>query len=39
MQATEYITKRLNELAQHKAQFEQAFYFLEDEELFFIPEG
>ena len=26
-------------MAQHKAQFERAFYFLEDEELFFIPEG
>jgi hypothetical protein len=26
-------------LSQHKAQFERAFYFLEDEELFFIPEG
>ena len=39
MQAPEYITNRLNELAQHKAQFEQVFYFLEDDELFFIPEG
>ena len=39
MQAPEYITNRLNELSQHKAQFERAFYFLEDEELFFIPEG
>lgn len=39
MQAHEYITNRLNELAQHKAQFERAFYFLEDDELFFIPEG
>ena len=39
MQAHEYIANRLNELAQHKAQFERAFYFLEDEELFFIPEG
>jgi hypothetical protein len=39
MQAQEYIGNRLNELAQHKAQFERAFYFLEDEELFFIPEG
>ncbi len=39
MQAQEYITTRLNELAQHKAQFERAFYFLEDDELFFIPEG
>ena len=26
-------------MAQHKAQFEQVFYFLEDDELFFIPEG
>gem|GEM_PF-5396180 len=39
MQTPEYIANRLNELAQHKAQFERAFYFLEDEELFFIPEG
>ena len=39
MQAQEYIGNRLNELSQHKAQFERAFYFLEDEELFFIPEG
>lgn len=39
MQAPEYIANRLNELAQHKAQFEQVFYFLEDDELFFIPEG
>ena len=39
MQAPEYITNRLNELAQHKAQFELVFYFLEDDELFFIPEG
>jgi len=39
MQAQEYIGNRLNELAQHKAQFEQVFYFLEDDELFFIPEG
>ena len=39
MQAQEYIGNRLNELAQHKAQFERVFYFLEDEELFFIPEG
>ena len=39
MQAQEYIGNRLNELSQHKAQFERAFYFLEYEELFFIPEG
>ena len=39
MQANAYISDRLKELAQHKAQFERAFYFLEDEELFFIPEG
>lgn len=39
MQTPEYIANRLNELAQHQAQFERAFYFLEDEELFFIPEG
>ena len=39
MQAHEYITNRLKELAQHKAQFERAFYFLEDDELFFIPES
>ena len=39
MQANAYISDRLKELAQHKAQFERAFYFLEDDELFFIPEG
>lgn len=39
METPEYIVNRLNELAQHQAQFERAFYFLEDEELFFIPEG
>ena len=39
MQANAYILDRLKELAQHKAQFERAFYFLEDDELFFIPEG
>ena len=39
MQANAYILDRLKELALHKSQFERAFYFLEDEELFFIPEG
>ena len=39
MQANAYILDRLKELAQHKAQFERAFYFLEDDELFFIPKG
>ena len=39
MLATEYIALRLDELALYKAQFERGFYFLEDDELFFIPEG
>ena len=39
MLATDYIALRLDELALYKAQFERAFYFLEDDELFFIPAG
>jgi len=39
MTTAEYIEERLGELAQHKQHFERLFYFLEEEELFFIPEG
>ncbi len=39
MTTAQYIEKRLGELAQHKQNFERLFYFLEEEELFFIPEG
>jgi len=39
MTITEYIEERLGELAHHKQYFERLFYFLEEEELFFIPEG
>ena len=39
MTTAEYIEGRLGELAQHKQHFERLFYFLEEEELFFIPEG
>ena len=39
MTTAQYIEKRLGELAQHKLYFERLFYFLEEEELFFIPDG
>ena len=39
MKVNAYIVSRLEELAAYKKQFESAFYFLEDEELFFIPNG
>lgn len=39
MKVNAYIVSRLEELASYKKQFESAFYFLEDEELFFIPNG
>jgi len=39
MKVIEFIESRLAELDQYKAQFERSFYFLEDDELFFIPEG
>ena len=39
MKVNAYIVSRLEELASLKKQFESAFYFLEDEELFFIPNG
>ncbi len=39
MTTAQYIEGRLGELAQHKQHFERLFYFLEEEELFFIPEG
>ena len=35
----EYVESRIEELAQAKATFERLFYFLEDDELLFIPEG
>jgi hypothetical protein len=39
MKVTEFIDSRLEELALYKTQFESSFYFLEDDELFFIPTG
>ena len=39
MKVNAFIVSRLEELASDKKQFENAFYFLEDEELFFIPNG
>ena len=39
MTTAQYIEKRLGELAQHKLYFERLFYFLEEEELFFMPDG
>jgi len=34
-----YVDAKLNELANSRGHFEKLFYFLEDEELLFIPEG
>ena len=39
MKVNAYIAFRLEEIASYKKQFESSFYFLEDEELFFIPNG
>ena len=39
MKVQDFIDSRLAELANYKKQFETAFYFLEEDELFFIPEG
>ena len=39
MKVQDFIDSRLAELANYKKQFESAFYFLEEDELFFIPEG
>ena len=39
MKVQDFIDSRLEELANYKKQFETAFYFLEEDELFFIPEG
>ena len=39
MKVNTFIASRLEELASCKNQFENIFYFLEDEELFFIPHG
>jgi hypothetical protein len=39
MKVQDFIDSRLAELADYKKQFETAFYFLEEDELFFIPEG
>ena len=39
MKVQDFIDSRLAELAAYKKQFESAFYFLEEDELFFIPEG
>lgn len=38
LDVNEYVEGRLEELAQAKATFERLFYFLEDDELLFIPE-
>lgn len=35
----DFISKRREEIAQYKKQFERLFYFLEEDELMFIPEG
>ena len=37
MKVNAFIASRLEELASYKKQFENVFYFLEEEELFFIP--
>jgi hypothetical protein len=37
MKVNAFIVSRLEELASYKKQFENVFYFLEEEELFFIP--
>ncbi len=39
MKVNAFIVSRLEELASYKKQFENVFYFLEEEELFFIPNG
>ena len=39
MTVNSFIVSRLEELAIYKEQFESIFYFLENEELFFIPNG
>ena len=39
MKVQDFIDSRLAELATYKKQFETGFYFLEEDELFFIPEG
>ncbi|HCP40995.1 MAG TPA: hypothetical protein DIT65_04305 [Cryomorphaceae bacterium] len=39
MKVQDFIDSRLAELADYKKQFETAFYFLKEDELFFIPEG
>ena len=39
LDVNEYVESRLEELAQAKSTFERLFYFLEDQELLFIPEG
>ena len=39
MKVDQYLKQRTAELSQHQQTFQRLFYFLEDQELLFIPDG
>ena len=39
MNVDQYLFQRISEIEQHQQTFQRLFYFLEDQELMFIPEG